>query len=235
MNNQPPLKFVETSNSVIDVHSIFNTIQGEGPFSGKASVFVRLHGCNLQCPGCDTEYTASKTTMTVEDLFKLVRQKAFSNGVPIPLVVITGGEPFRQSTTIELANMLSRYGFIVQIETNGTLPCTGLDESVHVVISPKTGTIARSLREHKLTYYKYVIDHTSMASDGLPILALAHSAHPHVARPGKNRPIYIQPMDPGESEKGDEHYVMNVKACVKSALEHGYTLQLQIHKIVGVE
>ena len=29
------------------VHSVFKTIQGEGPYSGRVAVFIRLAGCNL--------------------------------------------------------------------------------------------------------------------------------------------------------------------------------------------
>ena len=40
----------------LQVHEIFHTIQGEGPFSGRPAVFIRLSGCNLRCWFCDTEW-----------------------------------------------------------------------------------------------------------------------------------------------------------------------------------
>ena len=51
----------------LQVNSIFYTIQGEGPFAGRPAIFIRLAGCNLQCPGCDTEYT-KRQTMTVDEI-----------------------------------------------------------------------------------------------------------------------------------------------------------------------
>ncbi|KAK4533233.1 hypothetical protein CCYA_CCYA16G4115 [Cyanidiococcus yangmingshanensis] len=39
------------------VSEIFSSIQGEGPFSGCPSVFLRLGLCNLECAWCDTKYT----------------------------------------------------------------------------------------------------------------------------------------------------------------------------------
>ncbi len=38
--------------SSLSVHSLFYTLQGEGPYSGHPAVFIRLAGCNLQCPKC---------------------------------------------------------------------------------------------------------------------------------------------------------------------------------------
>jgi 7-carboxy-7-deazaguanine synthase len=39
------------------VSEMFATIQGEGPHSGRPSVFLRLGMCNLTCAWCDTPYT----------------------------------------------------------------------------------------------------------------------------------------------------------------------------------
>jgi len=51
MNQQPIEKQFLHPKGDLEVHSIFLTIQGEGPFTGQRAVFVRLAGCNLQCPG----------------------------------------------------------------------------------------------------------------------------------------------------------------------------------------
>ena len=53
-NGQPIEKVQRTFDGTLEVHSIFKTIQGEGPFCGTPAVFIRLAGCNLQCPWCDT-------------------------------------------------------------------------------------------------------------------------------------------------------------------------------------
>ena len=60
MNQQAPEKQQLRGDGLLAVHSIFYTIQGEGPFAGETAVFVRLAGCNLQCPLCDTDYTSDR-------------------------------------------------------------------------------------------------------------------------------------------------------------------------------
>jgi hypothetical protein len=104
---------------------------------------------------------------------------------------------------------------------------------VYIVCSPKTGRINPGILSAACCL-KYVLDADSMnPEDGLPIRALGHTAHPQLARPPKDweDPIYLQPMDTGDSE----HNMRNIKAVAQSCMKHGYRLQLQIHKYIGVE
>lgn len=219
--------------SALEVHSIFYTIQGEGPYCGHPAVFVRLAGCNLQCPSCDTEYTQGRVALSVDSIVKEITRAPPPMTMHLPLVVITGGEPFRQNIS-ELVRELIHQGHLVQIETNGTLapPPMFPEVGVTVVCSPKTGKVHRDLHDF-IDAYKYVLNHDSIDEDGLPIRALNHSASPRVARPhlGFTGPVYLQPMDP----KDEKIYAKNVRAVKFSCMQHGYILQLQVHKLIGVE
>jgi organic radical activating enzyme len=75
--------------------------------------------------------------------------------------------------------------------------------------------------------------HDSVDADGLPLLALDHSASPRVARPHSTFKgvIYLQPCD----DKDDAVNQTNLQACVNSVMLHPYVLQLQVHKIINVE
>lgn len=233
INIQPIEKRQYTNGATLDVHQIFHTIQGEGPFCGMPCVFVRLAGCNLQCPGCDTDYTSDRVTLHMEAIVATVKDLMPANYTD-KLVVITGGEPFRQNIT-PFVKQLNAYGFHVQIETNGTLPPTSdfvKISLVTIVCSPKAGKVHQELAPF-IDAYKYVMrDGCVDDTDGLPIFALDHTAAPHVARPhaGFKGPIYLQPMDPGY-EIGR---MLNTEAVLQSCLKHGYMLQLQIHKLIGV-
>lgn len=232
INLQPIEKRVEGDGNSLDVHSIFFTIQGEGPYCGQPAVFVRLAGCNLQCPGCDTEYTNNRETLSVQEIVARIERTFSHIGLGWrPLIVITGGEPFRQNLAV-LVTMLKRY-YRVQIETNGTLGFDNPDafQGVDIVCSPKTGKVHYSILVHA-AWFKYVLHHESVdPDDGLPILALDHSASPRVFRPPLGTPIYLQPMDCKDLVVNRK----NQEAVLKSCFRFGYTLQLQLHKILEVE
>jgi len=235
MNNQAPEKPIHR-DTVIDLVSIFRTIQGEGPFAGTPAVFVRLAGCNLQCPQCDTQYTKGRYQATPHHILEKVQAETSRSN----FVVITGGEPFRQNI-LPLCNLLISKGFRVQIETNGTLAPEDIEGfckikssgQFSVVCSPKTGKVASNL-EQFITAYKYVLSADSMNhQDGLPLRALNHPANPQVARPhlGFSGPVFIQPVDVEIDSENQRH----LDATIRSAMKHGYTLCLQIHKIIGLE
>lgn len=238
-NTQKPEPSAPQDQIGIDLHGMFYTLQGEGPFSGVASLFIRLAGCNLQCPGCDTEYTKGRQLVSEQEIVDRAleifdhpqRRHAW-------LIVITGGEPFRQKIDT-LAHMLhTATGCTIQIETNGVLGISpGIlkmieADSAVVVVSPKTNRIHDSCI--KADCFKYVLEEGNVdPTDGLPITALRHKAVPHVARPphGFEGAIYVNPMDSLELERNKA----NLETCRDSALNFGHRCGVQLHKIVGVE
>lgn len=240
--NQQPVERVDRGNGlVLDVHSVFHTIQGEGPFSGRAATFIRLAGCNLQCPLCDTEYTRGRYDAEIGGLVQQCRENNRLREGAVPLVVITGGEPFRQPLG-PLLRLLCVEGFAVQVESNGTLapplaPWSGLGLGrleagrCYLVVSPKVAKVNAEAR-HWAAAFKYVLKFGDIdVTDGLPVKALMHKVSGRVGRPRSGVPVYVQPAD----EQDDLSNQRNMNACAAVAQEFGYTLQLQIHKYLGVE
>lgn len=239
-NIQPAEKQDRGSGLNLAINSIFYTIQGEGPFAGSPAVFVRLAGCNLQCPMCDTEYTSREQMgwpmiiRKVCDEFKLPEElRSYPRGQG-PLIVITGGEPFRQNLYPLVSNLLAR-GFKVQIETNGTLfqDLPFAHAHLTIVCSPKAGVINKKLAPN-IAALKYVatVDSLQGSPDGLPTHALEHPNGGMLARPpqGWQGQIYLQPVDEQNTVRNN----LNLTAVVKSCMDNGYRLCLQIHKIIGV-
>ena len=106
------------------VSEIFKSIEGEGIRMGQAAVFVRLHGCNLRCSYCDSMYAVEGNdfkTMSVDEVLAAV--EAYRNESGVKCVTLTGGEPLLHSGVEELLTKLSESGFLVNVETNGTVPC----------------------------------------------------------------------------------------------------------------
>ena len=112
------------------VNEIFYSLQGEGYWTGTPMVFVRLSGCNLACPFCDTDHSAF-TEMTADSMVT----EALAAGGACRRICLTGGEPSLQTDEALLA-AFHKAGYTVHMETNGThqLP-SGID---WVTLSPKS-------------------------------------------------------------------------------------------------
>lgn len=235
--NQQPVERQDLSlDGSVDLHSVFVTLQGEGPFAGHRSVFIRLAGCNLMCPGCDTEYTKGRQRVTTTEL--VPRVSALTEGWSEPLVVITGGEPLRQNLD-DLCLALDRAGYVTQIETNGVFgPSEALrqliqEQALYVIVSPKTSRIHKDWSEWAYAF-KYVLQAGQvMGHDMLPRTALGHKAAPMVARPESvfDGLIYVNPMD----EKTPEANARNLDLVARSALSFGYIAGVQMHKLMKLE
>jgi 7-carboxy-7-deazaguanine synthase len=223
----------------VEVHSIFPTIQGEGPLVGHPAVFVRLTGCNLQCPQCDTEYTSHRIVYTPDQLLDAVTYMDWPGGVKVwngfrrPLIVFTGGEPFRQAGLGPAVRKFLEAGHMVQIETNGTMyqddfPYASGD--VLIVCSPKAGINTNLARW--IGFYKYVVSVADGYSedDGLPNYVLGQTVR--VARPENlgEAPVWLQPAD----EQCPVKNAANLELAKNLCMKHGYVLCVQVHKMIGV-
>ena len=138
----------------IEVNEIFTSIQGEGKYTGYPSTFIRLTGCNLRCVFaggsiCDSAYTSHHPEpskfKTVEEVINEVKKQ--QQGLNIPHIVITGGEPMRQQPgLVELIHQLRVYNnnVVITIETNGTYVNKNLGDIDPDLfsISPKLSTSA---------------------------------------------------------------------------------------------
>ena len=217
----PIRKPLKGDGNQLEIQEIFPTIQGEGPRSGEPAIFIRLGGCNLACDFCDTEFE-SFSSMNIEEIHKQVL--SFSRNTN--LIVITGGEPFRQPIE-KLCSLLLENNFNIQIETNGTL-YRPVDERVEIVCSPKnTGNIntktggCTEIRDdllQRLTALKFLV--SKYDKNYIKI--------PEVGQSKYNTPVFVQPMD--EYDDGKNRANMNY-AC-EIVQKYGYKLSLQIHKIL---
>ncbi|MCC8416340.1 MAG: 7-carboxy-7-deazaguanine synthase QueE [Rickettsia endosymbiont of Gnoriste bilineata] len=202
----------------LEIKSIFKTIQGEGPFVGMPAVFIRLGGCNLACNFCDTEFE-DFNILTINNIIEEVQRLTIN----IKLVVITGGEPFRQPIEL-LCHKLIDLDYLVQIETNGTL-YRDLPDKVHIICSPKATKNGYSLLRDdllsRINALKFLV------AKNIP----EYSNIPEVGQSKYNIPVFIQPMDQNNPLLNKE----NEQLAIDLALKYGYRLSIQIHKILGIE
>lgn len=192
------------------VNEIFYSLQGEGFHTGVAAVFIRLSGCNLKCPFCDTDFKGYRE-MTVDEIVKEVQRLA---AIDTRLVVLTGGEPTLQDY-VPLVAELRNYGYYVAMETNGT---NVVDKIVSfVTVSPKqafVGDVGR-VKVTRCDEIKVVYDGINEPSDY-----------------GIDADYYfIQPCDTGDPAKNKEI----IEKCVEYIKQNPkWRLSLQTQKILNV-
>ena len=190
------------------VNEIFYSIQGEGFNAGKAAIFIRLAGCNLRCPFCDTDFSKS-TEKTDEEIIDEISK------YPCRFIVITGGEPSLQLTSSSVKS-LHKKGYYVAVESNGTRE---LPKNVDwVTISPKDDyeksgkTVVKVADEVKVVFDK---EHQDV-DKFLDIVA---------------KHYYLQPCDTGNVDENREIY----KEIVNYVKHHNtWSISLQQQKILNI-
>lgn len=109
---------------VYPVAERFISINGEGQKAGLVAGFIRMKGCNLACNYCDTAWANEDSCpceyLTAGQLISWLNQEK------IKYVTITGGEPLLVPGVDRLTECLGENGFLVEIETNGSIDITPL-------------------------------------------------------------------------------------------------------------
>lgn len=210
-------------DKVYRVNSIFYSLQGEGRNTGRAALFVRFAGCNLRCPFCDTQFD-TYTEMTADSIIAAIRRHAPHLQSPLPLVVLTGGEPTLQVDEA-LVDRLHAQGYRVAMESNGTLPApANLD---WLTVSPKNWQKAKDApwtqdKGKRCDELKIVFDETT-----------ARQLPPAPPCPAGHQPLlYLQPCDTGDPLRN----AAIVQQCVDYIKHHPqWCLSLQTHKLIDIE
>lgn len=208
---------VDITELKFPVQEYFNSIQGEGFWLGSAATFIRLHGCNLSCPWCDTkeswhtnEIGASKVKwMYAEEILKIC---------DVEQVVITGGEPCIHPRLHTLVRYLQLNGHYVCIETNGTLPTPEAD---WVTVSPKPESNYSIHARCKANELKFVVsDELNFDRDVLPWLLLEETEY---------TTVWLQP-EGGDMQQSAERAFEFIAKHPNRNLRLG----VQIHKIFNL-
>jgi 7-carboxy-7-deazaguanine synthase len=217
--------------TMLPVNEIFETLQGEATFTGTPSVFVRLQGCDVGCPWCDTKHTWEMGGQVIKAADMVAkdhdddRYAALEPGQLVDLVlglrsrhiVLTGGEPCMYDLT-EVTGALAECGRSVQIETSGTYQINAAPRT-WITLSPKIGmpgglvVLPRAL--HRANEVKMPV---GKPADVDKLLAFLDGFRPAGG-------VWLQPLS--QSKKA-------TVLCVDAAAEHGFRVSLQTHKTVGL-
>lgn len=216
----------------LPVNEIFQSIQGEARWAGAPSVFIRLQGCAVGCPWCDTRHTwpreagdeiaasamlaktqdaATFASLGIDELTAIVA------AYPARHVVITGGEPCVHDLR-DLTGKILALGRSVQIETSGTEEIR-VHPRTWVTVSPKLDMPGgRRVRE----------DAMARADEWkIPVGKQADIEAALAFLDGPPRPaeIWLQPLS--RSAKATE-------LCIAEATRLGFKVSVQIHQFLGL-
>lgn len=199
----------QTRKCMYKVNEIFHSLQGEGRWTGKAAVFVRLSGCNLKCDFCDTDHSGHQEMEAgeiVQSIAKLSPKSRF--------VILTGGEPALQVDK-ELIQALHEKSYYVAMETNGTIPI--LPEIDWVTCSPKQAFVPGKGNIRILH-----ADELKVVFDG------EHDVDDYGIQCAYK---YLQPCDTGDANRNAKI----LKACIEYIKANPeWQLSLQTHKLIGI-
>ncbi len=191
---------------MLKVAEIFYSIQGEGYFSGVASIFIRLHGCNLSCDFCDDlKHKGDFKEYSYEEVLDKIKE------YPSKRVIITGGEP----TIYDLKDFIEALhvkDYFVAVETNG-FRFENIKNADWITYSPKDWD---NIKTEGFDEVKFIL---SKESDIRPVLDFE-----------SDKPIYIQPMNFMDKPNRE-----NVDFCIDFVLKNpNFKLSVQLHKYLGV-
>ena len=193
---------------IYKVNEIFYSLQGEGTFVGVSAIFVRLAGCSMCCPWCDTKY-AQKTNFLISAKEILKKLSSFN----CKLVILTGGEPCEQNLQ-PLLKLLHNKKYKVHLETNGSIL---IDTKLidWCTISPKYYVDEKMLK--KCNAIKFIVDKSTTYEELKSLQVLL----------SKKTLQYLQPKDNKKE---------NIKQCLKLIEQHQeFRLSVQLHKLLKIK
>jgi len=219
------------------VNELFQTIQGEGVYTGVPAIFVRLQGCDVGCAWCDTKHTWEIDPAKKSDLILLTDKSNESDrwadssakeivdeikrlGYSANLIVLTGGEPCMYDLR-ELTQVLHEFGFEIQLETSGTYPVL-VDAQTWVTLSPKVNMRGKKevLKEalERANEIKHPVGTEKDIEQLDALLAQLKSV--------KDKTICLQPI----SQKAKA-----TALCMQTCIERNWRLSVQMHKYLQID
>jgi organic radical activating enzyme len=200
------------------VKEIFYSLQGEGGRQGEASIFIRLAGCNLQCPFCDTDFAGGQP-MTADEILAAIAS------FPCRWIIWTGGEPALQLTSA-IIRFFNGKGYLQAIESNGCFP---LPEGLaYSTISPKPASSFQ--KNHLMEIGDYATINPEVDEIRLPVRD--GDFLPDIKILPVSKKYFVSPI----FEKNDIETKQNIDRCIDLVKKNPqWQLSVQMHKLIGIE
>ena len=119
----------------LPVVETFHSLQGEGHHAGRSAFFIRLAGCNVGCPWCDTKHSWPADQHPSVALERLAQHALNAQNSGAAFVVITGGEPLHHDLGPLTQVLDDHVDLPIHLETSGVDPLSGRFD--WITVSPK--------------------------------------------------------------------------------------------------
>ncbi|MDQ8182879.1 7-carboxy-7-deazaguanine synthase QueE [Pelagicoccus sp. SDUM812005] len=200
----------------LPVHERFHSWQGEGVHLGRSAYFIRLFGCPVHCPWCDSAGTwhadyvpKNVDRFSADDL----ADAALESGAKF--AVITGGEPAIHDLN-DLTAALRERGIGRHLETSGGFEIRG--DFDWITLSPKWQKLP-------------LMDNLAIASEFKLIVEDVESIQKWISTIGSSfsegRPVWLHPE---WSQHGNAAVLESITRAVKD-LGDPYRAGYQMHKL----
>ncbi|ABM73088.1 possible organic radical activating enzyme [Prochlorococcus marinus str. MIT 9515] len=119
----------------------FHSLQGEGFHTGQSAFFIRLAGCNVGCPWCDTKHSWDKEKFPLISIQEIINEIKRARKQGASFLVITGGEPLHHNldnlcqAINEETSTENQSPIKIHIETSGVSNLSGSFD--WITLSPK--------------------------------------------------------------------------------------------------
>ncbi|MFM7360652.1 MAG: 7-carboxy-7-deazaguanine synthase QueE [Cyanobium sp.] len=122
----------------LPVVETFHSLQGEGMHAGRSAFFIRLAGCAVGCPWCDTKHSWPTEVHPHRSLAELAGEARSAAAAGAAFAVITGGEPLEHDLGPLCAALLPEVtGLPLHLETSGAAPLALSGHFAWITLSPK--------------------------------------------------------------------------------------------------
>ena len=198
----------------LPVVETFHSLQGEGHHAGRSAFFIRLAGCTVGCPWCDTKHSWPADQHPSVALETLAQQALNAQKSGAAFVVITGGEPLHHDLG-PLTQVLDQHvDMPIHLESSGVDPLSGRFD--WITLSPKRHHPPRADLLKACNELKVVVHGPEDISFAVAMEAQCQEETQRLLQPG------------WESTTGEQLALQHVREHAK------WRLSLQSHKWLGI-
>ena len=208
----------------------FHSLQGEGFHCGKSAFFIRLAGCEVGCPWCDTKHSWDSQKYPLFSIDSLLSEIQAVRSKGASFIVLTGGEPLQHNLN-DFCKIIKDKTFSdknnsikIHLETSGVNSFSGFYD--WITLSPKRHKPPKDYFLDKCNEIKVIINDSKD-------IQFARDIREKISKlkkqqdPNKDKKFFVQPA--WNNHKGYKLAINFAKTNPE------WTLSLQTHKYLSIQ